>query len=337
MVNSSKTSASASVIVAAVFAILAGLISLLMMSLGLFGLLLGSAQGPTPELPAFVRNATLAFLAFLVCLSAFGIATGIGLILLRNWARISVLIWGGFSVFFGVMGIPIILFMSLPPPPDVPNLPPASMRMVRLFLAFMYGIPLIVGLWWLILFNRKSVKAQFVGIAGALDPSVPQKPRCPVPVAVLAWLYITTAAHIVILPFLPFSMPLILFGHLFPGRIGTLFYALNCLVLVVVGVSLLKLKPWSYHFVTGLHLFWLASGIGTVLHPNHSSQMTSIIRDINNSLHLPPSFYSTPDYLIQVRWSMYFAVLIPAVILGILFYYRKRFLEAATSSLTLSE
>jgi hypothetical protein len=55
------------------------------------------------------------------------------------------------------------------------------------------------------------VKAQFAGMAGALDPSVPQKRRCPVPVAVIAWLYTSTAAHIVILPFLPFSMPLILF------------------------------------------------------------------------------------------------------------------------------
>jgi hypothetical protein len=296
-VSASKTPASASVIVAAVFAILAGLITLLMMSLGFFGILLGTTQDAVPELPAFVRSATLAFLAFLVCLSVFGIATGIGLILLRNWARISVLIWGGFSVFFGVLGIPIILFMSLPPPPDVPNLSPASMQMARLFLAFMYGIPLIVGLWWLILFNRKAVKAQFAGIAGALDQTVPQKPRCPVPVAVLAGLYITAAAHIVILPFLPFSMPLILFGHLFQGNIGTLFYALNCLVLAVVGVSLLKLKPWAYHLTMGLNLFWFASGIGTILHPNYFSQMASIIHRSQQFHAFATEFLFRPELL----------------------------------------
>ena len=212
--------------------------------------------------------------------------------------------------------------------------------MVRLFLSFMYGLPLIVGLWWLILFNRKSVKAQFKGSSADLDPSVSQKPRSPVPVAVLAWLYITAAAHIVILPFLPFAMPIILFGHIFPGRIGTLFYALNCLVIAVVGVSLLKLKPWAYHLTMGLNFFWLASGIGPALHANYFSQMTSIITDVNNSLHLPPSSYSTPDYFLQMRLTMYLVVLMPAAILGILFYYRKRFLEAAsaaTSSLSLSE
>src|SRR6266850_655272 len=73
MVISSKTSASASVIVAGVFAVLAGLIAFLIMSLSLFGLLLSSAQEATPELPAFVRTATLGFLGFLLCLAAFGI------------------------------------------------------------------------------------------------------------------------------------------------------------------------------------------------------------------------------------------------------------------------
>ena len=130
MAHTSKTSASTSVIVAAVFAILAGLITLLMMSLAFFGILLGGAQGGPPEFPVFVRNVTLGSLAFLLCLSAFGIATGIGLILLKNWARISVLIWGGFSVFFGVMGIPIILFTSFPTIPSAPNLPATSIHLI---------------------------------------------------------------------------------------------------------------------------------------------------------------------------------------------------------------
>jgi hypothetical protein len=330
MENSPKLSGS--VIAAAVVAILAGLITLLGMSLGFFGLLLGGAQGTSPELPAFARNATLGFTAFLTCLSAFGIATGIGLILLRNWARISVLIWGGCSVFFGVVGIPVVLFMSFTPTPNVPDLPAESMRLVRLLLLFIYGLPLAVGLWWLILFNRKTVKAQFIGTATALYPLVPQRPRCPGPVAALAWLYITTAAQVVILPFLPFSIPLILFGHLFPGKIGTLFYVLNCLVLVVAGVGLLKLKPWSYHLTMGLHLLWFASAIGTVLHPNYSAQVASIITEINNAMHLPPSLHSTRDYLGQMRWSTYLAIFIPAVMLGVLVYYRPRFLEAASAA-----
>jgi hypothetical protein len=169
---------------------------------------------------------------------------------------------------------------------------------------------------------------------------VPQKPRCPVPVAVIAWLYITTAVHIVILPLLPFSMPSFSFGHIYPGSIGNLFYALNYLVLVVVGVSLLKLKPWAYHLTMGLNFFLFANGIGTVLHANYFSQMTSIIMDVNNSMHFATEFLFHPEYFLQMGLSMCLVVLMAAAILGILFYYRKRFLEAASvaaSSLSLSE
>src|SRR5216684_3406945 len=57
--------------------------------------------------PPSVRTFGLATQGFMICLSLFGLATGIGLLYLRKWARISILIWGGLSVFFGVIGIPI--------------------------------------------------------------------------------------------------------------------------------------------------------------------------------------------------------------------------------------
>jgi hypothetical protein len=55
---------------------------------------------------------------------------------------------------------------------------------------------------------------------------------------------------------------------------------------------------------------------------------------------LATEFLFHPEYFLQMRLSMYLVVLMPAAILGILFYYRKRFLEtasAAASSLSLSE
>lgn len=96
---------------------------------------------------------------FMMCLSLFGIVTGIGLIYLRNWARISILIWGGMLVFFGGIDIPIAFLMPIPPTPSAPDLPAAGIQAVRLILLAIYGMPLLIGIWWLILFNRKTVKA----------------------------------------------------------------------------------------------------------------------------------------------------------------------------------
>jgi hypothetical protein len=47
-------------------------------------------------------------------------------------------------------------------------------------------MPLLIGVWWLVLFNRKGVKAQLVEAAVAADPGLPRKPVCPLPIAVFA-------------------------------------------------------------------------------------------------------------------------------------------------------
>ena len=201
MADSSKPSAST--IAAAIVAILAGLFVLLCCSLAFFGTLLNTLPANPVEAQPFVRSAMLATLGFMMYLAIFGIATGIGLIRLRNWARISALIWGGLCVFFGAVGIPIIFFIPLVPPENVPNLSADSMQAVRWILLFFYGLPLIAGIWWLILFNRKTVKAQFAATTTSAGPSQTQKSRCPLPVAVFAWFYITSILNLVFLPFLP--------------------------------------------------------------------------------------------------------------------------------------
>src|SRR5215467_12399379 len=211
--------ASTPVILSAVVAILAALLVFVSMSLAFLGVWLGAAQASAlAPFPPFVRTAALAVTGFTIALSAFGVATGIGLILLRDWARI--------SVFFGVFGVVIALATTLFSPPEVADLPAGTMPGLRLLLLCIYGAPIIVGAWWLFVFSRENVKAQFARAAG---PRAPAKPGPPVPISVLAWLYLTTAAHVVVFPFLPFSIPIILFGHLVSGKAGGFVYALLCL------------------------------------------------------------------------------------------------------------
>jgi len=69
----------------------------------IFRFLLARLPGPASSLPPAMRYMMLGTQAFMMCLSAFGIATGVGLLYLRKWARISILTWGGLSVFFGVI------------------------------------------------------------------------------------------------------------------------------------------------------------------------------------------------------------------------------------------
>ena len=327
---------SASVTAAAVVAILSGLLLLLCCSVAFFMFLLARLPGPMSELPPAMRYMMLGTQGFMMCLSIFGIATGIGLLYLRNWARISILIWGGLFVFFGVIGMLFIFLMPFPTSPNAPGLSPEAMPGVRLILFLVYGPPLALGAWWLALFNRKGIKAQFTGSALPADPSVPAKPACPLPISVLAWFYITSILNLLFLPFFPSHVPVLVFGQVLPSTLGWTILLLSFLAFFVAGIGLLKLQPWSYDLTIGLQFFWLASSVVTVLTPNYKTLMDSFMKEFQSSLHLPETPFSMADFSKNYGWSVLIGLLIAGAILAMLVYYRPRFLKEASRAASAS-
>ena len=276
-------------------------------------------------------------LAAMCALSIFGIFTGVGLIRLRNWARISILVWGGLCVFFGGIGIPFAFLLPKIAPPNAPELPPDSEHLVQFMLLLLYGLPLLVGIWWLILFNRKSVKAEFAGADTQAGASLPQRPRCPLPVTVLAWFYLTSILNFVFLPWMPPRVPVFIFGLALSPRVGLPVLLLSALGLFVAGVGLLRLKPWSYSLIIGLQMFWLASTAVSLLNPSYKTAMTSYTKDMLAWMRMPQSQFSTESFMQQFGWMMVLGLAFAGIILGILVYYRPRFLAAASAARALQE
>ncbi|MGH9742338.1 MAG: hypothetical protein ACRD51_08305, partial [Candidatus Acidiferrum sp.] len=190
-------------------------------------------------------------------------------------------------------------------------------------------------IWWLVLFSRPSVKQQFVGTGASVGLTLPQRPRAPVAITVIAWFFVTSAANILILPMLPSHMPMMILGHLFYPPVGTIIFVLSCALVTIAGIGLLKLKPWSYPLTIGLQLLWLANGIISLLDPNFDSWIKSMIDGMSDVMHLPAGVFAAMDvsqHLLQdMRLFMSVSLLIPAGIVAILFYYRERFLEAASA------
>jgi hypothetical protein len=326
----SPANRSASVTAAAVVAILSGVFFFLCCAFAFLAFLLVKLPSTAPEFPPSARSIMLTGQGLMICLSIFGIATGIGLILLRKWARISILIWGGFSAFFGVIGIPIALLMPFSPTPNAPNLPAESMQLFRATLLIIYGVPLLVGIWWLILFNRKTVKAQFAGQGVSAELGLPQKPACPLPITVLAWFYVASVLNLLILPTLSFHVPLFVFGRVLTGSAGGTVFILSSLAFAIAGIGLLKLKPWSYSLTIGLQLLWLASGVVSALTPNYGAVMDSYMKEVQAPFRLP-EMQSTPfNFSQHFGWIMVGGLIFAGAILGLLVYYRPRFLEAAS-------
>jgi hypothetical protein len=318
----SNSPASRSVTAAAVVCIVGSGFTILFLAFAIFSVLIFSSPS-TPGMPPGIKALSVSMLVLFVGVAIFGLVTGIGLIRLRNWARLSALIFAAVSALFSAFGVVLILLIALPAQPGAPA---ATMSAVRGFLAAFYALPLLIAIWWLILFNRAGVKAQFAGTALPADSQVPRKPA--LPLTILAWLFIVST--VLSAPLLLWSshMPAFVFGHAIHGVAGKLIVALNSLLLAATGIGILQRKAWSYPLLIGSQLFWLASGIVTLLTPNHRAVMAAATAEMVGAMHLPQSA-SQPDYLRNGEFGIVFGIVYVAAVLGIALYYRARFLALA--------
>src|SRR5207253_1881618 len=118
----------------------------------------------------------------LISMSFWCSASGVGVVRLRRWARISILILACLLVLFG---LPAISTMRMPPPT---NWSVATFHWMRngtsIFSLFLANI----GIWWLILFNRSSVKKIFQ-VSARMD----SQPKMSVGVLTIGWCMIFSA------------------------------------------------------------------------------------------------------------------------------------------------
>ena len=330
MLTPSRAGAPGSVIGAAVVAIICSALTVLLFGLTLLSFALVGSQA-TAQMPPSIKTFTEVALAICLIVSIFGVVTGAGLLRLQNWARISALVWAGVSAFFSFFGI---LIMSVMPFPTTPGASPEFLAGLRWGMALVYSLPLCIGIWWLILFNRAAIRLQFANPHDASgDSGVSPRPRCPLPVAILAWIFIVSAlSSIPLMYFMPFPIPVILFGHTVPGVAGKFFLGLNCALIPIAGVALLKLKPWSYPLTIVLNVFWFASGIVTLFSPNYKTTMKTFMTQMHDSAHFANAGPQPPEFLPSTSWSAVFVLAFYGLALGILLYYRKPFLETAKTS-----
>ena len=318
--------ASTSIIVAGIFAILAGVIvtfsslaTLILFSRGL---------AVSVSFPAAMRPILYAtWLVTLLC-ALFVVITGIQVIRLRNWARVSMLVIAGFLLFFGLMGIIVMfvsVFASMPMQPTVPQ------GLLFAILGVTYGVPSAIAIWWLILFTRRSIVAQFQALAAIEPPRSPSSlsvfnnPECPLAVRIVGW-YL--GSFIIVIPFIPFipkSVPAVLFGHVFFGAPAAAVYLFNFAIISIPGIGLLLLKRWSYPLTFASQILACANAVFSTLSPSYESSVRAMFEKMN----MP----EIPAYAKQMlHYSRYFSLVglvFPVAILVTLYVSRQKFFQAA--------
>jgi hypothetical protein len=97
-------------------------------------------------------------------IAGWAISTIVGLVRLKNWARYSILVIGGLLAFIGLTSaaslalLPAIFAQSN----QQGALPPHLMQGLLIGLAVFYTAIAGTGVWWLVYFNLRSVKAYFL-------------------------------------------------------------------------------------------------------------------------------------------------------------------------------
>ncbi len=314
----------ASVILSAILAILGSLFSMLCLGLGLMGLYLTPAGRDVPAVPQFARAAATIMFVIMFVVAIVGVSTGIGLFKLKNWARISALIWAGITVLFCTLGVIGILFLPFPAMPTTQNV---NVSAVKGLLVFSYGLPILVGVWWLVLFNQEKTKALFRGTSVLSPSAVPVTPRCPLPVAIIAGFMLFSVVGMFMLPLMHLPVSVIFFGQRLRGELGAFLFATTTVLYLAAALGLLKLKRWSYPLAIGLQVFWMISGVVTFLRPNYMQNM----QEIFSEMHLP-EVSADVIQMINNRFFAFASLLPGLLLLGILLYYRKRFLQAVAAA-----
>ena len=243
------------------------------------GLFFGSSHaaattGPQPP-PELIKAVLAGTLVFFLLLAAWSIGTMVGLLRLRNWARYSILVIGGLLAFFGITSA---IFIAL-----LPGMVAASGQQAALPADVMHGIILFtalfyigigsVGVWWLVYFNLRSVKAYFLqhyanpyasayaapvaaysaaaslATPGGLAPPPPAVPltlaptgrfaHVPTSIKVIACLFFFAAFSCLLCTLLPF--PAFLAGFFLSGIPGHLLYVVYAGLMFLIGLGLFRL------------------------------------------------------------------------------------------------
>ena len=206
----------------AIVGILGSIVALLLAVLSVASLFI---ETPQPQHPQFV----IAGAAMFTALAGIGIWTSVGLFRLRSWARTSILVFAGFLAAGSIFNL--VISMAVPIPPEFTA---GTAHTFRRTMAVMFGVPLAIGVWWLIQFNTQSTKAAF-----ASPIAEPASPR-PLSITAIAWVSIVGGASC-LFPILA-RMPAFLFGVNFNGWIAGVIYAFFGALSLYIGKGLLDLR-----------------------------------------------------------------------------------------------
>jgi hypothetical protein len=279
--------------------------------LGTLMILVFAVIPATDSTPAFTRAAGLIIAIFMLGLAGWGIATGMNLLQLREWARISMIVFSGLLLVIAVPGLLMMLVMPLPTPP-LSAVPPGEstlglehlMTAVRIGVAVFYALLALLGGWWIYFFNSRPIRELFRNSAtpasdaspAAFGPTeMPGAPKRPVSITIIAYLALVGACMFPILNIL--HLPLTFLGFFFTGGKASLIVIGYMSVQLLMAYGLLRLEKWGRSLAIYYFNFAIFNSIISVILPGAQARYEAATTAMRNSLGLPPSPFRFPLWI----------------------------------------
>lgn len=288
-----------------------------------------------PVSPVFFK-VMLVIASLLYLLPAvWGIVTGIGLWRLKNWARVSIIVFSVLLILIGGFSGLITLVVPIPSTPSN-TVDPSIMTGIRLSMgAFMLALAAI-GVWWLVFFNRSKVKEQFGQLS--LVPSIgspmqadqfrqstsvstkdPGAGRRPLSITILAWLIL---AGCLVTPFsLMLRLPAILFTKLLTGWPATLFYLSFAVVQLCIGIGLLRLRPAARIAAIIYFAFGSVNTAAFYLAPGGHARMLAFMESERAMFPWMRTLPSQPEFPIEAAPFLVIGAVSGLIVTAILLYF----------------
>ena len=294
----------------AVVAILGSVFTLVFAALAVASLFIETTQPQPPNSAPFVVAGALMFVTF----ACIGFWTSAGLFRLRPWARTGILVFAGFLAAGSILSL--LMMMAVPLPPDMSA---ATGHTVRRILVGMFGIPLVIAIWWLVQFNTQSTKAAF-----ASSTAGPASAR-PLSITIIAWAFIFGGVSCLFA--ILARAPAFLFGASFNGWTAGVIYALFAAVSLFIGKGLLDLREEARILAMGWCGFWLVHGSLVTLVPSLRQRMHELQRAMLQNQKNPMPF----DQGMLTNVSFALTVIMVAVAIWLLIRNRAAFAGSENS------
>lgn len=312
---------SAGVTAIAIFQFIGSALLLAMAAFMAFAMFVTSTPPPNDaQLPPHFFTAMRVVLPLFYALPAvWGIVTAVGLLQLKNWARISTIVISILLIVFGAFGMLTSMVFFLKPPTGN-GVDPKMFAVIGLVTAVFALAEIGVGVWWMVFCNRAGVKAQFLpqaypfpptgqGVAPyasgmphsatppppslttptdlsstivpALPIAVPTRTARPLSISIIAWFMLVSCLFIPITLFI--HPPLALFLTILTGWHAVVFMLISGALNAYVGIALLKMKPIGRLIGIGYFIFGLLNAAVFFFAPGRSARLQKLL-DLQQSM-----------------------------------------------------